>query len=285
MSRDGFNPLVITGAEPGGQLMFTTKVENYPGFDQGIKGPELMRSVIRQAQRFGARLVNEEVEGVEFLDGPPFKIKTGQRVYEAQGVIVATGSKPRLLGLESEKRLLGRGVSVCAVCDGAFFKNKKVAVVGGGDSAMEEALVLSRFAAKIYLIHRRDEFRASKVMVDRALSSEKIEVVYNSEVKEVLGDNQVAGVRIFNNKTRVESTLGVSGVFLALGRIPATDIFKGQLEMDEKGYLLVRQGRQSSVPGVFVAGDVGDCRYRQAVVAAGQGCMSALELERFLKES
>jgi thioredoxin reductase (NADPH) len=284
-SRADLTPLVIEGLEPGGQLTTTTEVENYPGFPDGILGPELMSAMRAQAERFGARFILDRVASAD-LQARPFRVtlESGE-VHEAQSVIIATGASAMYLGLESEQKLIGRGVTSCATCDGAFFRGVPVAVVGGGDTAMEEATFLTRFASKVYIIHRRDEFRASKIMAERALAHEKIEVIWDTVVTEVLGveANEVKGLRLRNVKTEEESVLEVSAMFSAIGHRPNTEAFGEQLEMDAAGYLVTDHTR-TRIPGVFAAGDVQDAVYRQAVTAAGTGCMAALEAERFLAD-
>lgn len=283
-ARADLNPLVIEGLQPGGQLTTTTDVENYPGFPEGIDGTMLMENMKAQAKRFGARVVSGMVSSVEFRQ-PPFRVTLDDgQVFEARTVIVATGASARYLGLESEQKLLGRGVSGCATCDGALYRKVPVAVVGGGDTAMEEATFLTRFASRVYLIHRRDQFRASKIMADRVLANDKIEVVWNSVVTEVLDvqANEVTGVRVKDVQTGAERVLEVKAMFSAIGHQPNTDVFKGQLDMDGKGYLVTRNTR-TNIEGVFAAGDVQDSAYRQAVTAAGSGCMAALEAQRHLE--
>lgn len=284
LARAALKPLIIAGIEPGGQLMGTTEVENYPGFEDGVLGPELIEKMKKQALRFGAEFIYDNVSAVDFLSGTPFKIQTPKQTYESASVIIATGSYPRKLGLESEKRLWGKGVSSCATCDGAFFKEKIIAVVGGGDSAMEEAHFLTRFASKVYLIHRRDTFRASKIMQERILKNPKITVLYNTEILEILGEKNVTGLKIINNQSQTTSEIAVNGLFLAIGYIPATQVFQNQLEMDQQGYLVQKNHTESNVPGIFVAGDVEDHRYRQAVTAAGEGCKAAIDCEKFLEK-
>ena len=282
-ARANLNPLMVEGYEAGGQLTTTTEVENYPGFAHGIQGPELMAVTREQAARFGTRFITRNVTKVDFT-GRPFKVWVEGDLHLARAVIVSTGASAKYLGLESERRLLGRGVSACATCDGAFFKNQAVCVVGGGDTAMEEANFLTRFASKVYLIHRRSEFRASKIMAERVLKNPKVEVIYDTEVAEVLGEKGVQSVRLRNVKTRIERELAVEGVFIAIGHKPNTDLFKDILEMNEVGYLLTKgKTTYTSVEGVFAAGDVQDPIYRHAVTAAGTGCMAAIDCERWLE--
>jgi thioredoxin reductase (NADPH) len=281
-ARANLNPLMIEGYEAGGQLTTTTEVENYPGFAHGIQGPELMTIMRQQAERFKTRFVTKNVTKVDFSQRP-FKIWVDNDLYQAQTVIISTGASAKYLGLENERRLLGRGVSACATCDGAFFKNVPVAVVGGGDTAMEEANFLTRFASKVYLIHRRHEFRASKIMTERVLNNPKVEVIYNTTVEDVLGEKGVSSLKLKNHETGATSDLQVEGFFVAIGHKPNTDLFKGQLEMDAVGYLITKpKSTATSIPGVFASGDVQDSYYRQAISAAGTGCMSAIDAERWL---
>ena len=282
-ARANLKPLVIEGFHPGGQLTETTDIENFPGFPEGIDGNMLMMQMRQQAERFGAEFVSGEVVETEFSKDRKIVKLSGGETVEATTVIIATGATARYLGLESEQKLIGRGVSGCATCDGAFYRDVPIAVVGGGDTALEEALFLTRFASNVTLIHRRDEFRASKIMVDRVLKHEKIDVLWDSVVDEVLDveKNEVTGLKIRNVKTDEISDLAVVGMFVAIGHKPNTDCFKGQLEMDEQGYL-VADGVKTRVAGVYAAGDVADAIYRQAVTAAGTGCAAALEAERYL---
>lgn len=282
-ARANLKPLVLEGNEPGGQLGLTTEVENYPGFVDGIQGPELVDIMKRQAQRFGAEYRTEAVTGVD-LRRRPFTVRTDNAAYQARTLIVATGASARMLGLDSEKKLLGRGVSTCATCDGAFFRGKEVIVVGGGDTAVEEAIFLTRFAGKVILLHRRDQLRASKIMADRARRNPKIEFLWNSVITEISdpAKSEVSGVRIRSTKDGKEETRRIDGVFVAIGHEPNTKVFEGQLEL-EKGYIVLREGSRTSVEGVFAAGDVHDRVYRQAVTAAGCGCRAAIDAERFLE--
>ncbi len=283
-ARARLQPLMIEGEEAGGQLMITTEVENYPGFDHGVTGPELIAVMRRQAERFGTRFMTKNVTKVDF-SAQPFKVWVGKEEFHAKTIIVSTGATARLLGLDSEKSYMSRGVSACATCDGAFFRNMDVAVVGGGDTAMEEAQFLTRFAKKVYVIHRRDSFRASKIMVDRTLKNPKIEVLWNKEVQEVLGNGKnVTGARLYDLKTEKTSELNLEGLFIAIGHRPNTDIFKGILELNEVGYVKTKPGTTyTNIPGIFAAGDVQDPIYRQAVTAAGTGCMAAIDMERWLE--
>jgi thioredoxin reductase (NADPH) len=284
-ARADLKTLLFTGLEkgglPGGQLMLTTEVENYPGFRDGIMGPELMDQMREQALRFGTELVEDDVTAVDFSKRP-FTLTVGDEEYKGRAVIIATGASAIWLGLDSEKRLQGRGVSACATCDGFFFRNKDVVVVGGGDTAMEEATFLTRYANNVSVVHRRDELRASKIMQDRARNNPKISFVWDSVVTDVLGEKGVEGVRLQNVKTGAEHDVKADGLFIAIGHRPNTDLFAGQVEMDAAGYILQKDHTETSVPGVFAAGDVSDTRYKQAVTAAGDGCRAALDAEHFL---
>jgi thioredoxin reductase (NADPH) len=280
-ARARLNPIVIAGTIWGGQLMTTTEVENFPGFPEGIQGPELMQKMLEQAQKFGAEIKFTDVTTVD-LTGEVKKVHTVDEVLEARAVIIATGAEPKKLGIKGESEFWSRGVSSCATCDGAFYKNLKVAVVGGGDSAMQEATFLTRFASKVYVIHRRDEFRASKIMIEKARANEKIEFILNTEIKEVMGSEFVEKLKIFNNKTNVESELEVDGMFLAIGHTPMSKFLDGQLESSDEGYVVVKNEVYTNIEGVFVAGDVEDHIFRQAITAAGAGCKAAIAAERWL---
>lgn len=281
-SRANLDVTVVAGYQSGGQLMLTSEVENFPGFPEGIQGPELMDNMRRQAERFGSKFIDVDATKVDF-SGPLHKVYTEDAVYEGDAVIVATGASAMWLDLPSETRLRGRGVSSCATCDGFFFRGKEIAVIGGGDSALEEALFLTRFASKVNLVHRRDKFRASKIMQQRVYTHPKIEAHVNKQVAEVLGENSVDGLRVVDTVTGASTDLKVQGVFVAIGHRPNTAIFKDWLETDAQGYLKIRNESESSVPGVFIAGDVYDIRYRQAITAAGSGCKAALDAEKYIE--
>lgn len=276
---------MIEGVERGGQLMITTDVENYPGFSDGIMGPELMEQMRKQAERFGTRIVSSDVTAVDFSE-QPFKVSVGSDEYTADSIIISTGASARWLGIEGEARLRGYGVSACATCDGFFFREKELIVVGGGDTAMEEALFLTKFASKVTIIHRRDEFRASPIMVKRAVNHPNIDIIWDSVVEEVLGDTLVTGALIRNVKTDEVTTFNADGIFIAIGHVPNTKVFDGVLDLDDTGYILTEPGTPvTSITGVFAAGDVTDKIYRQAVTAAGMGCQAALDAARFLDET
>ena len=281
-ARANLAPIVLAGSTPGGQLMITSDVENYPGFPEGIQGPDLMNLFRAQAERFGSQIVDVDIDRVD-LSTRPFRLWARGVEYKAQSVIVATGASAMWLGLDSETRLRGRGVSACATCDGFFFRDKEIAVVGGGDTAFEEATYLTRFAKKIHLLHRRDEFRASRIMVDRAIANPKIDIHTNTGVEEVLGDEKVNGLKLVDTVTGERRQMPVEGLFIAIGHRPNTEAFRDWLEVDAKGYLVVRDYTGSKIDGVFIAGDVHDHRYRQAVTAAGDGCMAAIDAERWLE--
>jgi thioredoxin reductase (NADPH) len=283
-ARANLKPLVFEGHEPGGQLSLTTHVENFPGFPEGIMGPELIENMKRQAERFGAEFKAGAVTDVD-LSKRPFSVTVNGERHLARTLIVAAGASARLLGLKGERELIGRGVSTCATCDGYFFRGKPIAVVGGGDSAMEEANFLSRYASRVYLVHRRNEFRASKIMIDRARSNPKVEFVTPYVVDEILSPRGlVSGVKLRHAETSEAKEIELDGVFVAIGHDPNSTVFQGKLDMDENGYLLARHSGASNVPGVFIAGDVQDHRYRQAVTAAASGCMAAIDAEKFLEE-
>jgi len=289
-ARANMSPLVIEGEpsstsdQPGGQLMLTTDVENFPGFPDGIMGPELMSNFRAQASRFGAEFVTAKVTDVDFSERP-FTIKVGDTSYQAKTAIVSTGAQSLMLGLPNEERLIGHGLSTCATCDGFFFRDQEIAVVGGGDSAVEEATFLTRFASKVYLVHRRDELRASKIMCERALENPKIEILWNSQVVEIQGDEKLSGVVLQDTVTEDTRVLDIDGLFIAIGHRPNTDLFKGHLKLKDNGYLETQPSTSyTEVPGVFACGDVQDDYYRQAITAAGSGCMAAIDAERWLED-
>ena len=282
-SRARHETILISGLLPGGQLMNTTDVENYPGFDEGIMGPDLMEIMRKQTERMGTKIIDDVVTSVDFSQ-TPFKVSTVSTNFETKTVIVCTGATPRKIGIDGEQTFAGKGVSYCATCDGAFFRNQELAVVGGGDSCMEEATFLTKFASKVHIIHRRDEFRASKIMQERALGNEKISVHWNSTVLDIKGDKKVQQIILKDTKTGEETSLDLGGVFVAIGHEPNTSLFKNQLDLDENGYIILNTNTQTSVNGIFSAGDVHDHRYRQAVTAAGYGCMAAIDVDKYLSE-
>jgi thioredoxin reductase (NADPH) len=281
-ARAALSPLVISGNQPGGQVSITSDVENYPGFPEGTTGPGLVEQMQKQAERFGARVVIDEVTRAELSGGPPFRLQTHGGDYEAQAVVIATGSSPRRLGVPGEERLIGRGVSFCATCDGFFFRGKDVVVVGGGDSAVEEGLFLTKFATRVRIVHRRDELRASETLKRLVAANEKVSFIWDSVVEEVRGQSKVEAVRLKNVKTGVASETATDGVFVFIGQDPNSELFKGQLAMDNRGYLIADKGMMTSVPGVFAAGEVQDPIYRQVASSVGQGCQAAMSLERWL---
>ncbi len=286
-ARAELKPLVFTGDKSGGQLMNTTMVENWPGTKEGVMGPDLMIEMRGQAKKFGAELVDKKVSKVE-LSGEVKKVFVGEEMFEAEAVIVATGAEAIMLKVPGEQEFMGRGVATCAVCDAPFYKDKITFVIGGGDAAVEDAMALTKHAKKVYLVHRRDELRASKIMAKRAVENEKIEILWNTELKEVVGKDKVEKVKLFDNKGEKQVEMEADGVFLAIGHKPATELFKGELELDEKGYIktsmLYPKATETSVKGVFAAGDVVDYRYQQAVTAAGMGCQAALDAEKYLEQ-
>jgi len=282
-SRARHNTLLISGILPGGQLMNTTDVENYPGFSDGIMGPDLMTIMRKQTENMGTKIIDDEVTSVDFKANP-LKVKTASEEFEARTVIVCTGANPRKIGLDGEQTFAGKGVSYCATCDGAFFKDQELIVVGGGDSAMEEATFLTKFASTVHIVHRREEFRASKIMQERALANEKIKVHFNCTVKDIQGDQKFQKVILNNTKTNEDETLEAGGLFVAIGHEPNSKMFQNQLELDENGYVVIKNNTETNIPGVFCAGDVHDHRYRQAVTAAGFGCMAAIDVDKYLAE-
>ncbi len=283
-SRAGYDTVLLSGILPGGQLVNTTEVENYPGFEKGIMGPDLMIEMRKQTQRMGTTIVDDEAIDVDFRR-QPFKVLTSSEEYEGKAVIIATGANPRKLGLEGEQIFGGKGVSYCATCDGPFFRNQELVVVGGGDSAVEEATFLTKFATTVHLVHRRDKLRASQVMQERAFANEKIKFHWDSQVSDIKGDQKVQEVILKNTKNNENETLKVGGVFVAIGHEPNTKLFKNQIELDEEGYIILKDHTKTNIEGVFAAGDVHDRRYRQAVTAAGFGCMAAIDVDKYLTES
>ena len=282
-SRAGYDTLILSGILPGGQLVNTTEVENYPGFENGIMGPDLMIEMRKQTQRMGTTIVDDEAINVDFRNSP-FKILTGSEEYEGRAVIIATGANPRKLGIEGEQTFSGKGVSYCATCDGPFFRNQELIVVGGGDSAIEEATFLTKFATKVHLVHRRDELRASKVMQERAINNEKIQFHWDSAVTNIKGDQKMQQAIVKNLKTNEEKTLDVGGLFVAIGHEPNTQLFKNQIDLDDEGYVVLKNKTKTNIEGVFAAGDVHDRSYRQAITAAGFGCMAAIDVDKYLTE-
>lgn len=286
-TRGAASTLMIAGDKWGGQLMLTTEVDNFPGFPEGIQGPELMQNMRSQVERFGAEIIDRRAVEVN-VDGKPFTIKTSEEEYKANSIIIATGADTRWLGVPGEEKLRGRGVSSCAPCDAPFFKDKKVAVIGGGDAAMEEALVLTKYASEVYLIHRRDSFKASQAMQQKVLNSDKISVIWDTEVREFLGDQKLEKLKLFNNKSNEESEMDFQGAFVAIGHVPSTEIFKGKVNLDEKGYVTRSNHEKykmlTDIEGVYVAGDVHDYHYRQAITASAYGCMAAMEVLKYLEK-
>ena len=283
-SRARHDTLLISGILPGGQLMNTTDVENYPGFSDGIMGPDLMTVMRKQTEKMGTKIIDDEVTSVDFKN-KPLKVKTASEEFEARAVIVCTGANPRKIGLDGEQTFAGKGVSYCATCDGAFFRDQELIVVGGGDSAMEEAIFLTKFASVVHIVHRKGEFRASKIMQERALSNEKIKIHFNSTVKEIHGDQKFQQVVLNNTKTNEDKILEAGGLFIAIGHEPNSAIFQDEIELDGNGYIIIKNNTETSMTGVFCAGDVHDHRYRQAVTAAGFGCMAAIDVDKYLSES
>jgi thioredoxin reductase (NADPH) len=283
-SRARHETLILSGILPGGQLVNTTDVENYPGFEKAIMGPDLMIAMRKQTESMGTKIVDDEVVNVDFKH-KPFKVLTASEEYEAKAVIICTGANPRKLGLEGEKTFGGKGVSYCATCDGPFFRNQELVVAGGGDSAIEEATFLTKFASTVHLVHRRDKLRASKVMQERAFADQKIKVHWNKRVEEILGNEKVQKVVLTDTKTNEKTTLEVGGIFVAIGHDPNTKLFANQIDLDDQGYIILKENTKTNVQGVFAAGDVHDRRYRQAVTAAGFGCMAAIDVDKYLSEN
>ena len=283
-SRAGYDTLILSGILPGGQLVNTTEVENYPGFENGIMGPDLMIDMRKQSQRMGTVIIDDEAVDVDFRRSP-FKVLTASEEYEGRAVIIATGANPRKMGLTGEQTFAGKGVSYCATCDGPFFRNQEIVVVGGGDSAIEEATFLTKFATTVHIIHRRNELRASKVMQERALNNEKIRIHWDSVVTDIKGDQKMQQVILKNLKTQEETTIDAGGLFVAIGHEPNTKLFKGQIDLDDEGYVILKNKTHTNIEGVFAAGDVNDRNYRQAITAAGYGCMAAIDVDKYLTES
>jgi thioredoxin reductase (NADPH) len=283
-SRAGYDTLILSGILPGGQLVNTTEVENYPGFENGIMGPDLMIDMRKQSQRMGTTIVDDEVVDVDFRR-KPYKVLTASEEYEGRAIIIATGANPRKIGLEGEETFGGKGVSYCATCDGPFFRNQEIVVIGGGDSAIEEASFLTKFATTVHLVHRRAELRASKVMQERALNNEKIKFHWDSAVTDIKGDEKVRQAVLKNLKTNEEKTLDIGGLFVAIGHTPNTKIFKDQIDLDDEGYIVLKDKTHTNIEGVFAAGDVHDKNYRQAITAAAFGCMAAIDVDKYISES
>jgi len=283
-SRAGYDTLILSGILPGGQLVNTTEVENYPGFENGIMGPDLMIDMRKQSQRMGTVIIDDEAVDVDFRRSP-FKVLTASEEYEGRAVIIATGANPRKMGLTGEQTFAGKGVSYCATCDGPFFRNQEIVVVGGGDSAIEEATFLTKFATTVHIIHRRNELRASKIMQERALNNEKIRIHWDSAVTDIKGDQKMQQVILKNLKTQEETTIDAGGLFVAIGHEPNTKLFKGQIDLDDEGYVILKNKTHTNIEGVFAAGDVHDRNYRQAITAAGYGCMAAIDVDKYLTES
>ena len=283
-SRAGYDTLILSGILPGGQLVNTTEVENYPGFENGIMGPDLMIDMRKQSQRMGTTIIDDEVVNVDFRRNP-FKVLTASEEYEGRAVIIATGANPRKIGLEGEQTFAGKGVSYCATCDGPFFRNQEIVVVGGGDSAIEEATFLTKFATTVHVVHRREELRASKVMQERALNNEKIKFHWNSELADIKGDQKVQQAILKNLKTNEETAMDAGGIFVAIGHEPNTKLFKNQIDLNENGYIILKNKTHTNIEGVFAAGDVHDTDYRQAITAAAYGCMAAIDVDKYLTES
>lgn len=282
-SRAGYNTLIISGVLQGGQLMNTTSVENYPGFPDGILGPDLMSNMLQQCKNMGTKIINDEVSSVDFKQ-TPLIINVGDKKYSTRSIIICTGATPKKLGLSSEEFFSAKGVSYCATCDGAFFRNLELAVVGGGDSAMEEAIFLTKFASRVHVIHRRNKLKASKIMQERAMLNTKIEFHFNKNVIEITGTNKVKHIILQNTETYEKQTLDVEGIFIAIGHVPNTQLFKNQIELDENGYIILKNKTKTNIDGVFAAGDVHDHIYRQAITAAGFGCMAAIDVDKYLTE-